>query len=674
MDRETAPPAEGGNTPEPGRKKRRSRRSRKRKPAGGGGGGPAGVNEFRKIARSQFHINDLHPEQIEALTALTEGRDTLAVLPTGHGKSLIYQIFAMLSDQPVITLFPLIALMQDQERSLLRNRVPAVRVDSTLLKREREAAFERIRKGGRLIIMTTPESLESAGMREALGGRKPALLCVDEAHCISEWGHDFRPAYLRVGIERAGIGNPTVLALTATATPKVQDDIVGRLAMTEPKVVAAPPHRENLQLQVRNVPGSIKLTATGRFIRRLRRPGIVYCSTTKAVDEIYVALRRAKIPAERYHGRMTKDERTRAQKRFQRQGVRMVMVATSAFGMGIDKSNIRYIMHYQVPGSVEQYVQEIGRAGRDGKPAQCVLLFDAADLDIQKRLAAKSQVSPAQLENLGEALVAWAETGRGVTVEDLALSAGVVTTACKALCNQVEEAGLLERGPDKLFHARVDVETLRAGVKELAHRFAVAQREDLRRINGIAEYAVTTECRSVFVRRWFGEQDPPPCGKCDHCRPRRAAKTQVVGRPSPDEAVERNAKRDEPRTDGAGADVERREAARREAARKDRSGRDGEGRKTKRRGGGRRGGARRGGARRGGGRGDGAPKDAARGEAQAGGGARSDGAKADGAPAGANSGDPKTERPSGNRSGRGRKSGGRRRRRKRPESKSPEST
>ena len=203
-------------------------------------------------------------------------------------------------------------------------------------------------------------------------------MCVDEAHCISEWGHDFRPAYLRVGIERAALGNPTVLALTATATQRVRTDIAERLQMVRPTTVSVSPHRDNLRLAVQNTPGNLKLSAAGKLIRRLRRPGIVYCATTKAVDEIYTALRRARIPAVRYHGKLTKTERNRAQKRYTRRGPRMVMVATSAFGMGIDKPNIRYILHYQVPGSVEQYVQEAGRAGRDGRPAHCILLFDPA--------------------------------------------------------------------------------------------------------------------------------------------------------------------------------------------------------------------------------------------------------------------------------------------------------
>lgn len=454
------------------------------------------------------------------MRAVFKGRDTLVVLPTGYGKSLIYQVLAMLAERPVVTLFPLIALMRDQEVALQRYDVPAVRVDSTIGKRARAEALDRIRRGGKLVVLTTPETLESDDMRAALKKTRPALLCVDEAHCISEWGHDFRPAYLRVGIERAALGDPAVLALTATATPRVQDDIVERLHMTRPVTVVAPPHRDNLRLSVQDVPGSLKLAAAGKLIRRLRRPGIVYCATTKAVDEIFRALKRARIPVTRYHGRMTKTERERAQKQYARRRARMVMVATSAFGMGIDKANIRYILHYQVPGSVEQYVQEAGRAGRDGRPARCILLFDPSDLDIQKRLRAKGHVSTSQLESIGRALAAWADAERDVTVKDLALSAQVPATPCRALCSQLEEAGLLMREADRKLSVRVDTTTLHEAIADLARRFKTVQREDMRRINAIADYTGTAICRSVFVRQWFGESDPPQCGKCDRCRRR----------------------------------------------------------------------------------------------------------------------------------------------------------
>ena len=527
-----APPAESPPM------KARARGTRKKSPARRGASAPdpnatfggATLGDCRRVARERFGIRTLHPEQVEAFHAALAERDTFVVLPTGYGKSLIYQVLAMLARRPVVTLFPLIALMQDQERALLARGIPVVRLDSTLGKRARAAALARLEEGGQLIVLTTPETLESADVRKVFETTRPALLCIDEAHCISEWGHDFRPAYLRVGLERAALGNPQILALTATATPRVQEDLMGRLGMSNAAVVSAPPHRTNLRLSARVAYGNLKFVSAGKLLKRLTRPGIVYCATTKAVDEIYAALRRARIPAVRYHGKMTKTERVKAQKRYTRRGPRLVMVATTAFGMGIDKPNIRYILHYQVPGSIEQYVQEAGRAGRDGRTSECIVLFDPADLDIQKHLNERSHATFSQLRRIGYSLSAWLVNNRSAEVADLALGAQVPVTTCRAICGQLEETGLIERDADKRYHARVEPEALVSGIEDLAARLDTKQRQDSRRLQAMADYASSDDCRSVFIRKWFGEDDPPRCGQCDRCRRFNEVDRAVIGK------------------------------------------------------------------------------------------------------------------------------------------------
>ena len=365
------------------------------------------LSACRQTARRTFRIQSLWPEQESAMLAVLNGRDALVALPTGFGKSLIYQVPAMIFDRPTIVISPLIALMADQERALKRCGVPVVALHSRLRAAERRTALERLKKGGRLVVLTTPETLESAATGPLFQRARPALLCIDEAHCISEWGHDFRPAYLRLGDARKRLGNPPALALTATATPRVREDIAERLRLHNPRVIVAPAHRENLRLTVDIVPGSEKFPAAARRIKRLQRPGIIYCATTTAVDEVSGALGRARIPVTRYHGKMRAADRDAAQRQFMNPSRRQIMVATTAFGMGIDKPNIRYILHYQTPGSLEQYVQEIGRAGRDGRPAHCILLFDPADLAIQEHLQALSRPSVRHLERLEDALTAW---------------------------------------------------------------------------------------------------------------------------------------------------------------------------------------------------------------------------------------------------------------------------
>jgi ATP-dependent DNA helicase RecQ len=479
------------------------------------------IGVCRRIARRTFGIERLRRQQETAMVAVLEGRDALVALPTGFGKSLIYQVPAMILEHPTIVVSPLIALMADQERALRSRGLPVVVLHSRLRLAERRTALAKLDAGGHLVVLTTPETLEAHASYFAKA--RPALLCVDEAHCISEWGHDFRPSYLRLGAARQRLGNPPALALTATATPRVRTDIAERLGLRNPLVLTAPAHRENLRLRVELVPGSEKARAAGRRIRRLQRPGIIYCATTTTVDQLAGALGRAGIPVVRYHGKMRAAERTAAQHLFMQRSRRLIMVATSAFGMGIDKPNIRYILHYHAPGSLEQYVQEVGRAGRDGRPGHCILLFDAADLEIQERLQALSRPGLRHLERLESALAAWAVEERTPTAAALAYSAGVPLRICEVLLADLEEAALIERDQEGRIRLVVPLASFEARARDLVRKLKTFRFEGERRLRTVADYARSEECRSVFLRRYFGEEYPPRCGTCDRCRAQPAA-------------------------------------------------------------------------------------------------------------------------------------------------------
>jgi ATP-dependent DNA helicase RecQ len=474
-------------------------------------------------AARRLGILRLHPEQKQAVEAALDGRDVLMVLPTGFGKSACYQVPSLLLPAPTVLVSPLLALLRDQHEKLSALGIPCLRLDGTVRGRARREALERTRAGGPLLVMTTPETLGSEEARAALGASGVALAAVDEAHCVSEWGHDFRPAYLRLGDRLRALGAPPLLALTATATEAVRSDLVRQLGMREPLVIAGSPHRSNLAFQTLPCSGSRRLRALVRLVKRLRRPGIVYCATTREVDSVHAILLRFGIPAHRYHGRMNDGERNAEQERFMRPGRRSVMVATSAFGLGIDKSDVRYVVHAQSPASLEQYVQEAGRAGRDGRLAHCVLLHADEDRAVHEALLAKSRTRPDQIYRMGKALAAWAREGRSPTTEGLALSADVGPRVAGALLAVIADAGLV-RWRDSSLEIDAPAETVEEQVRALAGRFETLRTQDARRLDALAAYAYGSECRAVALRRYFGEEEGARCGICDVCRglPERA--------------------------------------------------------------------------------------------------------------------------------------------------------
>jgi ATP-dependent DNA helicase RecQ len=473
------------------------------------------------VAGRRLGIVRFHPEQERVIAEALGGRDELVVLPTGFGKSACYQVPSMVLPKPVILISPLLALLRDQHEKLLRRNIPCVRLDGTVRGKVRREALARIAQGGSLLVMTTPETLGSREAAEAMRISGTSLAAVDEAHCISEWGHDFRPAYLQLGERLRNLGSPPIMALTATATAHVRDDIIRFLGLRDPVVISSSPHRANLAFEVLDSRGDARLRALVRFARRLRRPGIIYCSTTREVDNVYTALQMLRIPAHRYHGKMAAGERTVQQEMYMKPGRRTVMVATSAFGLGIDKPDIRYIVHYQSPASLEQYIQEAGRAGRDGQKANCILLYDPEDRGIHEALLAKSRVRPDQLYRLGRALAAWAGEGRMPARDALAVSAEQGPRVTAALLAVLEEAGLVRVSDDGPVEVTVPAESVEQQVRSLAGQFETLRTQDGRRLDTLAEYAGSTDCRAVFLRRYFGaDAGTAACGLCDICRGR----------------------------------------------------------------------------------------------------------------------------------------------------------
>lgn len=334
----------------------------------------------RKALETFFGLRDFRPGQLEIITSVMNGFDTLAVMPTGGGKSVCYQLPAILNDGLTVVVTPLVSLMRDQVSQVNRSGRLATQLDSSLDLEEIRSRLHLVRSGQVKLLYVAPERLESRRFVETLSQVRIAMLAVDEAHCISQWGHDFRPHYTRISEFCAEIGSPVMLALTATATPDVQDDIVSQLKMRSPRVYIRGFARPNLSFSVQVEKAKTKSILD--YVSANKGAGIIYAATRKSVDGLYDLLNSRHISAFRYHAGMTEADRNRSQKEFLSSS--RVMVATNAFGMGINKPDVRYIIHNEIPGTLEAYYQEAGRAGRDGEPAECILLFHKKDLSIQE--------------------------------------------------------------------------------------------------------------------------------------------------------------------------------------------------------------------------------------------------------------------------------------------------
>lgn len=465
--------------------------------------------DVRDTAREVFGYRDLRPGQREAIAALLDGRDVLLVLPTGAGKSAVYQLPGLELPGPTLVVSPLIALQQDQVRSLLElgdDDARAAAVSSAVPAAERRAALEAAAAGELEFLFLSPEQLANDEVLDAVRAARPSLVAVDEAHCVSTWGHDFRPEYLRVGERLDTLDpRPRVLALTATASPPVREDVAERLHLRDAAVIVRGFARPGIALEVvRAVEAADRDRAVVERVRAEAEHGvgIVYVGTRRRTTEVADALAEAGLRTAAYHGGLRRAERDEAQRRFTEDEVDVV-VATSAFGMGIDKPDVRFVVHADVPGSPDSYYQEVGRAGRDGEPAVAVLFYRPEDLGLQRYFA----VGVPDRDDLREVARA---LGRGGP-DDRAPSA----------------PGERARLPRRLARLRALVEDARAlagedarpaAVADVAHELAEARRRvDDSRLQMMRAYAETPQCRRQFLLAYLGEELPEPCGRCDTC-------------------------------------------------------------------------------------------------------------------------------------------------------------